>query len=146
MSQNTMQGSVNQSQKPQPTAQAAQAQKPKRSRKTIDQQLASLEEKKRELVEQKRKEETRKKIIFGASVFAWLKNLRERGNRDAVAIVDAVLNYTNKTSPKDMEMLLSVTNTIMDTKPKQPKGTQATRPAETKPQPIQQATVKVQSR
>lgn len=102
--------------RPQTPTQATD-QKPKRIRKTYDQELAELEDRKQKILEKKRKEETRCKIIFGATVRAMLEELQRRGNKDGESICSLVHNYTYHKKLKDIEIIENILSEIRSVKP-----------------------------
>lgn len=93
-----------------------QSKKVKRPRKTIEQEIAELDAKRDRLMEKKRRQEAHAKIVFGGAVIALLKNLRENKDPLAMDIVDKILNFTNKNNPKDIPILLTITDKIRDMK------------------------------
>lgn len=109
-----------QSSQAQPVTQATD-QKPKRTRKTYDQELEDLENRKQKILEKKRKEEAKNKIIFGATVRAMLEELQRRGNKDGESICGLIHYYINHKKPKDAEIIENILAEIRSVKPSEKK-------------------------
>lgn len=89
------------------TAIDQQAQKPKqkRTRKTIEQELAELEARKQKLLESKRKAEAHEKIIFGATVIAMLKEMQKEGDENGKAICELIDSFSKKKHLKNYDIV-----------------------------------------
>lgn len=69
---------------------------------TTAQKIAALEEKKRKLIEKSRKEETKKKIVFGAAIAAMLAqllNLNAKAANDMIKITTDLHVVAEKDKP-----------------------------------------------
>lgn len=87
-------------------------QKPKRPRKTIEQELAELEQRKAKLLEAKRKNETREKIIFGATVIAMLSDMKKNNDKNFTLIKDKIQVYAKEKKLKDGEIIHKVISNL----------------------------------
>lgn len=89
-----------------------QDQKPKRTRKTIEQELAELDAKRQRLMEKKRSQETHEKIVFGTTVIAMLKKMKGRNDINGPVICKTILAYTEVEQPKDIEIINKIIDSI----------------------------------
>ena len=99
------------------TGQEAQKPKQKRTRKTIEQELAELEARKQKLLESKRKAETHEKIIFGATVIAMLKDMQKNGDPTGRDVALKLNNFAQKLKIKDINAIIKIVNEILEIKP-----------------------------
>lgn len=93
-----------------------QPKKPRRPRKTIEQEIAELDAKRERLMEKKRRQDAHEKIVFGGVVMALLKDLKKKNDPMAIKIIDMVLNFNKLLNSKDMNIIISITNRIKLTK------------------------------
>lgn len=102
-----------QSQSHQPTTdQQAQKPKQKRTRKTIEQELAELEARKQKLLESKRKVDAHNKIIFGATVIAMLNEMQKKGDKNGKAICELIENFAHEKKLKDYDIVQNIIEKI----------------------------------
>lgn len=94
------------------TDQQAQKPKQKRTRKTIEQELAELEARKQKLLESKRKAEAHEKIIFGATVIAMLKNMQKEGDENGKAICNLIIQFIQEKNLKDCDIVKKIIGEI----------------------------------
>ena len=99
------------------TSQEAQKPKQKRTRKTIEQELAELEARKQKLLESKRKAETHEKIIFGATVIAMLKELKKRNDQNCEAIADLINSFAAAKKIKELGIIEKIIEEATGVKP-----------------------------
>lgn len=86
----------------------ANQQTKKRTRKTIDQELAELEQRRAKLLEAKRKNETREKIVFGATVIAMLTDMKKKDDENFTLIKGEIQKYAKSKNLKDLEIINKV--------------------------------------
>lgn len=99
------------------TDQQDQKPKQKRTRKTIEQELAELEARKQKLLENKRKAEAHNKIIFGATVIAMLKEMQKEGDENGKAICELIENFAHGNNLKDYEIVHVIVEKLIALKP-----------------------------
>lgn len=90
----------------------ANRQTKKRTRKTIEQELAELEQRRAKLLEAKRKNETREKIIFGATVIAMLSDMKKNNDNNFTLIKDKIHKYAKDKNLKDIEIINRIISQI----------------------------------
>ena len=89
-----------------------QPKKPKRTHKTIEQELAELDEKRQKLIEKKRRQEAHEKIIFGAIVIAMLKDMRKKDDINFTIICEKIREYVIKEKLKNNDIINNLISKI----------------------------------
>lgn len=90
----------------------AETQKPKRPRKTIEQEIEELDAKRQKLIEKKRSQDTHEKIVFGSTVIAMLKNKKVKNDSDSKDICDKIIDFTISEQPKNEEIIKKIISQI----------------------------------
>lgn len=94
------------------TNQQAQKSKQKRTRKTIEQELAELEARKQKLLESKRKSEAHEKIVFGGIIISILKNMKKNNDPNYKIIYDVIVSYYLNESNRNKDIINKVINNL----------------------------------
>ena len=80
--------------------------KTKRPRKTIEQEIAELDAKRERLIDKKRKNDTRVKIVFGSIIIGLLKDMRSKGLVKEVSNILRMLEgYTHVNYKKEIDLI-----------------------------------------
>lgn len=82
-----------------------QPKKPKRTRKTIEQELAELDARRQRLMEKKRSQEAHEKIVFGATIMSMLKDMKEKNDNIRQKFCDIILDYTREKYPNNIDII-----------------------------------------
>lgn len=91
----------------------ANQQTKKRTRKTIEQELAELEQRRAKLLEAKRKNETREKIVFGATVIAMLSDMKKNNDKNFTLIKEKIQKYAKDKNLRDIEIIDKIISNLV---------------------------------
>ena len=89
-----------------------QPKKSKRPRKTIEQEIAELDAKRERLMEKKRRQEAHEKIIFGATIIAMLKEMKNKSVDDYNKLADKIIEFSKAIETNNERIIIKIIEKI----------------------------------